>query len=278
MLAYDMARAAEGTFLLRIEDIDQSRSRAEWQTMIYDDLHWLGLDWDTPVLCQSDRMAAYDGALDVLWAAGLLYDCTCNRRDVLAAVSAPQDGEPVFGPDGLVYPGTCQRDISPDDPRPRDVALRLDIKKALALVADGQADVSNEGDKASTFPTFNELGFGPNGETGVQILRPKAMLTEIGDVVIARRDLGTSYHLAVVIDDAFQGITHVVRGEDLFDATHIHVLLQRLLRLPTPAYHHHRLIRDDTGKRLAKRHDSKAIRTYKDAGHTAADIRRMVNL
>lgn len=270
--------AAGGAFLLRIEDIDTSRARPEWEDLIFEDLAWLGLSWEMPVLRQTDRMAAYDAALDALWARGLLYPCTCNRRDVLAAASAPNEGEPLVGPDGIVYPGTCRRDVSRGETRPEDVALRLNVKKALRLIGIDQLDVSVKGDATGTFPTFNELGFGPNGETGVQKMAPKRLLTQIGDVVIARRDMGTSYHLSVVIDDAFQYVSHVVRGSDLFAATEIHLLLQRLLNLPTPIYHHHALIRDDAGNRLAKRHDSKAIRAFREDGASPNDIRAMVNL
>jgi len=277
-LAHDMALSDGGAFLVRIEDIDTARARPEWEAFIFEDLAWLGLTWDTPVLRQSERLTAYEAALDDLWAHGILYPCTCNRRDVLAAASAPNEGEPLVGPDGIVYPGTCRREISKGEARPRNAALRLNIKKALEWVANDQIDVSDEQDLTSTFPIFNELGFGPNGETGCQNIAPDRLLTEIGDVVIARRDMGTSYHLSVVIDDAYQDISHVVRGMDLFDATPIHGLLQHLLNLPTPLYHHHDLIRDETGKRLAKRHDSKAIRTFREAGATPDDIRRMVNL
>ena len=243
-----MARAAGGTFLLRIEDIDQSRARPEWESQIYDDLAWLGLTWPTPVMRQSDRLPAYAAALDTLWARGLLYPCTCNRRDILAAASAPQEGA-AMGPDGIIYPGTC-RVQSRTGPRPLDTALRFDMKKALQAV-----DIE----------TFYGAG-------------NRHMTDNIGDVVLSRRDMGTSYHLSVVIDDAAQHITDVVRGADLREATPIHVLLQHLLQLPTPTYHHHRLIRDDAGKRLAKRDDARAIATYREGGATPADIRQMVGL
>jgi glutamyl-Q tRNA(Asp) synthetase len=244
MLAHDMAVAAGGTFLLRIEDIDRSRSRPEWEAQIMDDLHWLGLAWPMPVMRQSDRQAVYDAALNTLWQRGLLYPCTCNRRDILTAASAPQEGAPM-GPDGVIYPGTCCHKPR-SGPRPTDIALRLDMSLAL------------QGIDARGLPTD--------------------MATTIGDVVLARRDMGTSYHLSVVVDDAAQGVTDVVRGEDLSDATPIHILLQRLLDLPTPAYHHHRLIRDEAGKRLAKRDDARAIATYRAEGATPADIRAMVGL
>ena len=235
LLAHDMARDAGGTFLLRIEDIDQSRARPEWETQIYEDLRWLGLSWPTPVMRQSERQAAYDTALDALWARGLLYPCDCNRRDILAAVSAPQEGAPM-GPDGVIYPGTC-RNLERPQMRPAS-ALRLDMRQVA------QDD----------------------------------LVEKIGDVVLARKDMGTSYHLSVVVDDAEQEITDVVRGQDLEDATPIHLLLQNLLGLPTPTYHHHKLIRDNAGKRLAKRDDARSLSKYRAEGATPNDIRRLVGL
>ena len=259
LLAHDQAKAHAGRFLLRIEDIDQTRARAHWEDQIYDDLAWLGIDWPRPVMRQSERMPAYNAALENLWGRGLLYACTCNRRDILAAVSAPQEGgEPVFGPDGIVYPGTCRHSGHLREAG----ALRIDMAKALASLGSRQL-------------TFSELDAEHKGEISVS----SAFLTEqVGDVVLARRDMGTSYHLSVVLDDAAQAVTHVVRGQDLFEATYIHVLLQALLDLPTPRYHHHRLIRDDAGKRLAKRDDARAIALYRDNGATPEDIRLMVRL
>ncbi len=255
LLAYDMAQKAGGEFHLRIEDIDQSRARAEWEAQIYDDLAWLGLTWPTPVMRQSDRMSVYKDALGLLDSKGLLYRCTCNRRDIEAAISAPQEGvKPVFGPDGMIYPGTCRNAAHTDDA----AALRLDMAKACDLLADH-------------FP----LGFGDNGQHSITA---SELINNVGDIVLARRDMGTSYHLSVVLDDATQNVTDVVRGQDLFEATKIHVLLQHLLDLPTPRYHHHRLIRDQAGKRLAKRDDARAIAKYRADGATPADIREMVGL
>ncbi|MBE0413845.1 tRNA glutamyl-Q(34) synthetase GluQRS [Yoonia sp.] len=250
LLAYDMAQAAGGTFLLRIEDIDQTRARPGWEMQIYDDLHWLGIDWPEPVMRQSDRLPTYAAALDQLWNAGLLYPCTCKRRDIAAAASAPQEGAPI-GTDGIIYPGTC-RHRNRSGPRPTGAVLRLDMTRAARQV------------------TYHD--------TSTQIVLPDTFINAIGDVVLARRDMGTSYHLSVVIDDAAQGITDVVRGADLAAATPIHALLQQLLDLPTPRYHHHKLIRDDTGKRLAKRDDARAIATYRTAGHSPQSIRQMVGL
>ncbi|MDE1130435.1 MAG: tRNA glutamyl-Q(34) synthetase GluQRS [Ascidiaceihabitans sp.] len=262
MLAYDMAKRLGGEFLLRIEDIDQSRARDSWTQMIYDDLKWLGLEWSEPVMVQSTRHSVYQKALDALWKQGFLYVCHCNRKDILAAASAPQEGSPMIGPDGVIYPGTCRglvNDIV--NPRPQDAALRLKLC--------GERNQNHN---------FNEVGEGPDGETALIISTRAQMITEVGDIVLSRKDMGTSYHLSVVLDDAAQGITHVVRGHDLFEATKIHVLLQNLLELQTPAYHHHDLIRDDQGKRLAKRDDARAIAKFRDEGYTADDIRKLVGL
>ena len=262
ILAYDMAKRLGGEFLLRIEDIDQSRARASWTQMIYDDLEWLGLEWSEPVMVQSTRHCVYQEALDALWKRGFLYVCHCNRKDILAAVSAPQEGSPMIGPDGVIYPGTCRglvNDIV--NPRPQDAALRLTLC----------------GEPNQNY-TFNEVGEGPEGETGLIISTRAQMIKEVGDIVLSRKDMGTSYHLSVVLDDAAQGITHVIRGHDLFEATKIHVLLQDLFGLQTPIYHHHDLIRDDRGKRLAKRDDARAIEKFRDEGYTANDIRKLAGL
>ena len=266
LLAHDMAKKAGGTFVVRIEDIDQSRARAQWETQIYEDLDWLGLSWTAPVLRQSDRLDSYQNTLRTLWAQGDLFACHCNRRDIEAAASAPQEGAtPRFGPDGIIYPGTCRpttaRDL--DQVFPQNTALRLHMAKAA---------------RTATPLHFVETGAGPQGEHGHIGVAETELIHNIGDVVLARRDMGTSYHLSVVLDDAAQGITHVVRGMDLFEATKIHVALQRLLDLPTPIYHHHRLIRDEQGKRLAKRDDSRAIATYRAEGLSPQDIRAMVGL
>ncbi|WP_353472450.1 tRNA glutamyl-Q(34) synthetase GluQRS [Salipiger sp. H15] len=268
LLAEGMVREAHGTFLLRIEDIDSTRSRPQWEAQIHDDLRWLGIRWDEEPLRQSDRLPAYEAALDGLWARELIYPCTCSRRDILAAASAPQEGaEPAYGPDGLVYPGTCRDLRAPGygrAPRPRGEALRLNMARALEI--------------AGTDLWFEETGAGPAGDTGRIALSPEQLLHQVGDVVLSRRDFPGSYHLSVVLDDAAQEISHVVRGRDLFDATAIHVVLQRVMGLPTPVYHHHALIRDAEGKRLAKRDDARAIATYRAEGATPGDIRRMVGL
>lgn len=268
LLAYDMAQAQNGDFLLRIEDIDQSRSRSEWETQILDDLAWLGLSWPQPIMRQSTRMQIYRSALIALWRRGLLYPCTCTRQDIAAAAAAPQEGAPLTGPDGTIYPATC-RPARPETPTaslpPEATALRLDMRAAQEAL--GGASL-----------TFRETGAATDGRTGVITTTWPEVQAGIGDIVLARPAMGTSYHLSVVLDDAAQGITLVPRGADLFDATVIHVILQCLLDLPTPDYHHHRLIRDDMGKRLAKRDDARAIAKYRADGATPQDIRKMLNL
>jgi len=261
LTAWDRARAAGGRFLLRIEDIDRPRCKPDWEARIFDDLGWLGLAWPIPVMRQSDRLPAYRAAVDRLAAMGLVYPCRCRRADIRAALSAPQEGaELALGPDGPVYPGTCRgRSMAGAGP---DDSLRLDMSSALQNI--GSDSIS-----------FIETAPGPAGPATMSMVE---MLAGIGDVVLARRDIGTSYHVAVVVDDAAQGITEVVRGADLFGATFVHVLLQRLLGLPVPDYHHHRLIRDADGKRLAKRDDARAIARYRAEGATPAEIRAMVGL
>lgn len=251
-----LVAAGAGRMLLRIEDIDRERCKPEFEAAIYDDLAWLGLDWPMPVMRQSDRLGVYQDALDHLTGLGVTYPCSCTRGDIKAALSAPQEGVPIHGPDGLIYPGTC-RARSMRSLRDGDI-IRLDAGAAFDLLADNMLN-------------FRDLGRS-------HVLSCDAFLTGIGDVVLARKGMGTSYHLSVVVDDAAQGITLVTRGLDLFDSTWIHVLLQRLLDLPTPDYHHHRLIRDQAGKRLAKRDDARSLRELRGQGLSPDDIRASVGL
>ena len=311
ILGFDMAMREGGEWLLRIEDIDRQRSRPEWEQEIYRDLEWLGLWWPEPVMRQSERTEAYSDGLSMLnlQHPDILFRCDCKRADIAAALDAPQeDAVRPSGPDGAIYPGTCRTRALPFDkpvpPHAEDhVALeligqgkeddpivqrfyerletppRVQTEHALRLRMDRAFDLGamrRPGEEA--FLTFHEAGYGPQGQHGTILTHRKQMTEEIGDVVLCRRGMGTSYHLSVVLDDAAQGITHVVRGEDLFEATRIHVLLQRLLGLPTPSYHHHHLIRDENGKRLAKRDDARAIAKYRADGATPQDIRRMVGL
>ncbi|MEO1540473.1 MAG: tRNA glutamyl-Q(34) synthetase GluQRS [Pseudomonadota bacterium] len=268
LTAFEAAERTDGTFLLRIEDIDRSRARPEWEALIYDDMRWLGLRWEEPVMRQSERTHAYRAALAQLWSLGVLYPCTCTRRDIETAASAPQEGAPLIGPDGIVYPGTCRH--VPSGPMPVDAVLRLNMGQALDHVGDLLFAEIGTRDIARSRNTI--------GKPTTVHLAAQTVQREVGDVVLARRNMGTSYHLSVVVDDAAQGITHVTRGEDLFDATAIHVVLQRLLDLPTPVYRHHRLIRDEAGKRLAKRDDARAIRLYRAEECSPEEIRALVGL
>jgi len=257
MLAHDRAQAEGGSFLLRIDDLDQSRARDHWETQIYDDLAWLGLSWQTPVRRQSDHFADYDATLHRLSEMGLTYPCICTRRDIEAAANAPQEGVPQFGPDGRIYPGTC-RDAGHAYSDAK--CIRLNMRAACERALPAHLKES-----------------GPN-HSGTHALDLDAMVSTVGDVVLARPNMAASYHLSVVLDDAATGVTDIIRGADLFEATAIHVVMQSLLGLPTPRYHHHKLIRDENGKRLAKRDDARAISKYRAEGASPADIRAMVGL
>ncbi len=254
LFATQAARATGGRFLLRIEDIDTARARPEFEKAVEEDLAWLGLSWERPVRRQSEHFAAYRSALDALKQRDLLYPCFCTRKEIAAEIAvsaaAPQ------GPDGPLYPGTCRhldnveraRRLASGD----DHAWRLDVARAVAV---GCAS------------TFEESGDVP--ERGTVVARPEIF----GDVVLARKDTPASYHLAVVVDDASQGVTLVTRGLDLLPATHLHRLLQALLDLPVPRYRHHRLITDAAGKRLAKRDQATALRTLRERGVRPEEIR-----
>jgi glutamyl-Q tRNA(Asp) synthetase len=252
LIGWRVAREAGGRFLLRIEDIDGTRCRAEFAAAILDDLAWLGLDWDGAVRVQSEHLADYRAALDRLAAQGLLYPCFCTRAAIKAeldrAAAAPH------GPEGPPYPGTC-RALAADQRAQRiaageSFALRLDVAAALAL----------------TGPLWWE-----DDGTG----RVTADPASHGDVVLARKDTPTSYHLAVTVDDALQGVSLVTRGDDLFAATHVHRLLQALLGLAVPRYRHHRLLTDADGRRLAKRDRALTLRALRAAGRSPEEVRAM---
>ncbi len=263
LVGWRAAQAAGGRFLLRIEDLDRARSRPEFVEAIYRDLAWLGVEWEQPVLFQSARLRASRTALDRLTGLGLTYACTCTRRDIAEAVAAPQESP---GPDGTVYPGTCRsRAHQPGE----TAAIRLDMRRAIAAVG---------GPAAVAALHFQELDAGPAGETGEIRLDPEALTTGTGDVVLARRDGAPAYHLAVVVDDADQDVTHVTRGRDLFPATPIHRLLQALLGLATPVYRHHRLIRDAQAKRLAKRARAHSLAQLRADGWQPTDVLHRLGL
>ncbi|GAA0738424.1 tRNA glutamyl-Q(34) synthetase GluQRS [Sphingomonas japonica] len=233
--AHDLARAANGRFLLRIEDIDAARSRDEHVAAILADLAWLGLEWDGPVLFQSQRLATYGSALERLRQAGLVYRCFCTRAEIAASASAPH------GSEGPVYPGTCRRLTAAEERADEPHCWRIDMAAATARAGP---------------LTWHDA------HAGTVSADPMAA----GDVVLARKDAPSSYHLSVVVDDAAQGVTDIVRGTDLFDATHVHRVLQALLDLPTPRYHHHALLVGSDGERLAKRRGAPTLAAMRAAG------------
>jgi len=277
--AHGLARDKGGQFLLRIEDIDGTRSREEFVAGIEEDLAWLGLTWDGPVIRQSARMNVYAEALEKLQAMGLVYPCFCTRAEIAASASAPQ------GPEGPVYPGTCrglsdaERAMRMGEPH----CWRLDMERALEacapspLVGEGAGRLGHQPEAARHPTLFQPVRLSdhpPDGhQNGRTPIKGEGFLkwhdefagwvqadpASAGDVVLARKETPTSYHLAVTIDDAAQGVTDVVRGVDLFEATHVHRLLQALLGLPTPEYHHHPLLIGPDGKRLAKRNGARPL-------------------
>lgn len=265
LLNYDMARAFGGRLLLRIEDIDAARCRPEYEAAIYEDLHWLGISWIEPVRRQSEHFADYEAAIARLEAERLLYPSFESRSAINALVAERErQGAWPRDPDGVpLYPGWARR-IPPAE---RERRRRAGEPFALRLAMD--AAVARAG-----VLTWSETGSGPRGETGRITAAPQRW----GDVVLARKELPTSYHLAVAVDDALQGVTDVVRGQDLFWATSLHRLLQALLGLPEPLYHHHRLILDEEGRKLSKATQATSLRELRAAGLSAADIRRRLGL
>jgi glutamyl-Q tRNA(Asp) synthetase len=265
LLNCDMARELGGRLLLRIEDIDTQRCRPEFEAAIHEDLHWLGVAWDEPVRRQSEHFADYADAIARLEAQGLLYPSFESRSEIAALVAErDRQGRWPRDPDGVpLYPGRARNMPAAERERRRRAgepfALRLAMDAAVA-----QAGVL----------TWRETGRGPQGQSGSVTATPQRW----GDVVLARKELPTSYHLSVVIDDALQGVTDVVRGQDLFWATAVHRLLQTLLGLPEPTYHHHRLILDAEGRKLSKATQATSLRDLRASGLSAADIRRMVGL
>ena len=263
LTAFEQARSIGGRFLLRIEDIDTGRARSVFEQQIYDDLEWLGLCWETPVRRQSAHFADYKAALDKLHEQGLLYPCFATRRQIReAAAGGEKNGQ--CDPDGTpLYPG-LHRDLDEQAVRSlkmagKPFALRLDMQRALALARQKGARV------------LGYSAFDPGREDKFIAVDP----AEWGDVVVARKDVPTSYHLAVCVDDALQGVSHVTRGLDLLAATSVHVLLQHLLGLPIPKYHHHRLILDDMGQKLSKSRGAKSLKSLRKDGLTLSDIRKL---
>jgi len=261
----DMARASGGRLLLRVEDIDEARCRPEYEAAIYDDLAWLGLQWEEPVRRQSEHYDDYRAAVAKLESEGLLYPAYESRAGIAAMVAERErEGPWPRDPDGVpLYPGAAKE--IPEAERRR----RIDAGEPYALRLDMAAAVKRAGALI-----WNDSGQGPAGETGSIAADPAVW----GDVILARKETPTSYHLAVVVDDAAQGVTEVVRGQDLFHATAVHRLLQALLGLPAPRYHHHRLILDADGRKLSKSTAATGLRELRAAGAGPADIRRLAGL
>lgn len=245
MLAYREAKAVGGAFLLRIEDIDTTRCREEYIPQMLEDLKWLGLNWPEPVRRQSEHFGDYKAALDKLEKLEVIYPCFCTRKEINAAATE-------HGPEGVIYPETCKGRSDADEMIKSGVpfAWRLDLQAAQELL---RKRYENSNDWPLVWHDHI---------AGVIAAEPELL----GDVVLARKDTPTSYHLSVVVDDALQGITHIIRGMDLFHTTHIHVILQKLLEVPTPTYHHHALLLDKDSKKFAKRDKSETLKSLREAG------------
>jgi glutamyl-Q tRNA(Asp) synthetase len=256
LFAERLAREAGGRFLVRIEDIDQGRCRAEFEDAILVDLAWLGLQWETPVRRQSAHMADYGRARETLSERGLVYPCFCTRREIQE--EAAKAGLAPHGPEGVIYPGTCRKLDAGTRQR------RVDAGEAYALRLDMAGATAEAGPL-----TWREM----DGDGGGRVVTAEPEI--FGDVVLARKDTPTSYHLACTLDDHDQGVTLVSRGEDLFTATHVHRLLQALLGLDTPDYRHHGLLTNADGQRLAKRDGGLTLRALREAGRTPAEVRKM---
>lgn len=268
LLNQQMAKQSAGRFLLRIEDIDTLRCTPELEQAIYDDLDWLGLEWELPVRRQSDHFADYRAALTKLAHAGLVYPAFLTRNDVRKTINNDLSNRDKWpsDPDGTPLYPTNERDMSEDERLNRIVdganyVWRLNMQKAIAAIATCGEQLF-----------WDDTGAGPTGETGIIPADPARW----GDVIIARKDTPTSYHLSVVIDDALQNITHIVRGQDLFHDTSIHRLLQTLLKLPQPHYHHHPLILGPDGQKLSKSRDDTALSALRAHGKTPQDIIKML--
>jgi glutamyl-Q tRNA(Asp) synthetase len=266
----EMARAAGGRLLLRIEDIDRARCRPEYEAAIYEDLAWLGLAWEEPVWRQSEHFGDYEAALDALSGQGLIYPSFESRGEIAAMAAAREASQGAWprDPDGApLYPGDAK------DMPMAERARRIEAGELYALRLDMQAALVRAGPLR-----WRESGEGPSRETGAVAADPAANPAIWGDVVLSRKDAPASYHLAVTVDDAAQGITDVVRGRDLFHATSVHRLLQALLGLPAPRYHHHRLLLDADGKKLSKSTAATGLRELRARGVTVAEVRKLAGL
>ncbi len=267
LLTFEMARACGGRFLLRIEDIDIGRCRPEFEAQILDDLAWLGITWEEPVRRQSEHLDFYQGAVARLREQELLFPCFASRKEIAAAVSASGISPYPHDPDGVpLYPG-LSRTLSE-----REIAVRREAGEAYALRLDSARAAALGRESAGAPITFRQ--FDRRGRVHQVAAEPERW----GDAVIARKDIGTSYHLSVVLDDALQGVTHVTRGRDLLAATDLHTLLQILLGLPRPLYHHHRLIPNAEGRKLSKSRKGKSLKSLRKNGVTPDEIRALLGL
>jgi glutamyl-Q tRNA(Asp) synthetase len=255
LTAFEAAR--DGRFLLRIEDLDQGRSREEFVDAIFDDLHWLGLHWEEPVLRQSTRFPAYRAALQRLEAQDLLYPCFCTRAEIAAEVARATEAP--HGPDGALYPGTCRE---------------LGVSDRQALLSSGALHAWRLDARKAAMRLPKLVFVDPTIETNSKNNQVEVNPLLFGDIVLARKDVPSSYHLAVVVDDAEQGVTLVTRGRDLLPATHIQRVLQTLLGLPAPHYAHHRLITDASGRKLSKRDGATSLHALRAKGASPEDMRR----
>lgn len=249
LLIYEEAKQHNGLFILRIEDIDTTRCKPEFTEDIYTDLKWLGLTWETPVRCQSQYFADYQSALDTLKTQGIVYPCFCTRKDI-------QSAKPEYGPEGVIYPGTCKY---------------ISRAEQKSLLQSGKAHAWRLNLEAALTKIGPILHWHDKIVGDVQ-----AMPELLGDVILARKDTPTSYHLSVVIDDALQQVTHVIRGKDLWHTTHIHVVLQALLNLRQPTYWHHDLLLDESGEKFAKRNESVTLKSIRDSGITAEELKKQL--
>lgn len=254
LTAFEIAKREGGRFLLRIEDIDSTRCQRRFEDALLEDLEWLGVTWETPVRRQSDHLPEYREVAESLRSRGLLYPCFCTRKDIQREIEAA--GGAPHGSEGPLYPGTCRRlseaDVEQRIRRGNDFALRLNLDEALKV-------------------TGRDLEWRDRTQ-GLQKAKPELL----GDTVLIRKDIGCSYHLCVVWDDGLQGVTLISRGDDLFDATHLHCLLQALLGLPHPEYAHHELLRDPAGRRLAKRDQAETLRSLRERGISAESLRQSI--
>ena len=255
LTAWEICQKNDKRFILRIEDIDYQRCKPEYEQSILQDLHWLGIEWEEPILKQNTRLSTYKEVIEILMNKNLLYPCSCTRKGINQALLAPQNASPTTN-----YPGTCRLRLMSEKNKTDNI--RLNVNKAMCYIKN----LNN-----------NNLTFTDNFYKNIkhQINENSPYLQD--DIIIARKDIGTSYHLSVVVDDAYQDITHVVRGDDLLHSTPIQRLLQAILGLPEPMYHHHKLIKDNNDNKLAKRLLSKPLRSYINEGLTITELKNKFN-